>query len=291
MAVVRVAGVIALLAGLVVPGDARAARVVDPKGGSVVALRGTLVSMRASNKTGRTSLFRRVRGRFQRVPGIRPLIGLDLDLGIDRRGRPVGVYHRCDYGGACSGPYIFDVRAGGERPLRIPQRRGCRTSKGEASVWRDQIAYTRSCPGGGSGVFVVSGDGRPRRLFRSSARDAMSINVDLIRGFARVGTRVVSTGARRCEVSPPPPPPDFEVGPSYLTPAGVLWWVEEDVGEYGGAVTTLRSAKVGRGCSMTPPTPPVSLDAYNDDTFFESISVDAGRLYFANLAVPLAALR
>jgi hypothetical protein len=70
----------------------------------------------------------------------------------------------------------------------------------------------------------------------------------------------------------------------------VLWWVEEDVGEFGGARTRLNSARIGRNCSATPLGAPRSLDRYNDDTFFSSFSIDGSVMYFGNLALPLAEL-
>jgi hypothetical protein len=86
------------------------------------------------------------------------------------------------------------------------------------------------------------------------------------------------------------PAPDFEIGRTYLTSAGILWWVEEDVFEFGGADTVLKSARIGKDLSVSLRGSPVSLNDYNDDSFFPGISIDRRTLYFSDLALLLSEL-
>jgi hypothetical protein len=131
---------------------------------------------------------------------------------------------------------------------------------------------------------------RARRLLPLTPQAAKSTNVDLVPGFVAVGATLLSTGPARCQTAPPVPAPDFEIGPTYLTPAGVLWWVEENVVEFGGAETVLKSASIGSDCSVSLRGAPVSLNDYNDDTSFPGFSVDRGTLYFGDVALPLSEL-
>lgn len=269
---------------------ASAARVLDDKGGNAVALRGVVIWGRYNNRTGRTVLVRRVGGHVSPIPGVRPLINYNsLDLGLDRRDRVVAVFHRCDFRGACTGPYVVDVRSGGERRLRLPVQVGCKTSKGSASMWRDQVAFTRSCRDPrGNGAFLTTRDGSVRRLFPLSPLAAKFTYLNLVPGFVAVGVTLVSTGRQTCRTIAATAPPEFKIGPSNLTPSGILWWVEEDIGDFGGANTVLKSAAIGPDCSVTPRGSPKSLNRYNDGTLFPGFSVDGATIYFGNLAVPLA---
>src|SRR5512132_758101 len=105
-----------LLTAAALPREARA-QFADDEGYFLAALRGAVLWGKDAN--GRARLYRRSGRHIARLRGVRPLVTYDLDLGLDRRGRVVAVYHRCNFEGACGGPYLADVGTGRERRLRL----------------------------------------------------------------------------------------------------------------------------------------------------------------------------
>lgn len=256
------------------------------RGASVDAVRGVMIWQQQVR--GIPVLMRRVDGRTSRVPGMRPVrpdSGFrSLDLGEDEKGRIVAVYIlNCQLRRRCEGPYVADIRAGGERRLALPKHRGCATVK-SVSVWRDQIAYALRCPAAGrSGVYVAR-NGRTRLVIPQTSGAAGEASLaDLGPGFVAavsdgLGLQIGSTDAPRCRATVVAGGGD-DLGPVAVT-RGRITWVREVRGDFGGVQTTLERRAIAPNCTPTPLGLPRELNALvGDEAFVDGFAIVGKTLY------------
>jgi hypothetical protein len=254
-------------------------RLVDEDGYRVDALRGVAVWARPYARDGAV-LMRRIDGRTSRIPRVKPIASpIGMDLGIDRNGRLVLVYGRCDLGGSCRGPFIVDVRRGGERRLTVQTRRGCVPGP-TASVWRRVTAFTLRCGDDSSGVYMVD-DGRLRRLIPLTFSEAKYAEIDLTARYVSHYRDIASTGKERCRSELPPSPPRYKVSEVHAGPDRV-WWLRELVGDWGGGESELVSAAVGPDCQLTllgNPRPLDPLRLRSSPPLADGLAIDRNTLY------------
>lgn len=109
-------------------------------------------------------------GRIERLP-LRPAREMfAIDLGPGPEGSPTLVYTRCTRPGDCA-IHAYDLRTDSDRRLRELEAPG--TVLGRASIWRDDLAFTRRAAGSPD-VEVLLRDGTTGRLDSVPTEAAMS---------------------------------------------------------------------------------------------------------------------
>ncbi len=282
--------VASIVIGFVLMQDAAAVaqrvRTLDSGGRQVDVLRGVMTWWRQHDDDSPGPLMRRIGGRNTRIPGAPSAFDVrGLDLGVDRSGRVVLVYGRCDRG--CRGPFVVDVRRGGERRLNVPARRGCKPGI-TASAWRDLIAYGLRCRDGRSGVYLAR-DGRARRVLPLSFDAAKDPKLDLTARFVIAAGQIIATGEPGCSAFVRAPArPNFYVAAIDAHPDR-LWWIRERVEDEGGADSELVTAAIDPGCRVRPLGDPLPLAGRFplQPPFADSLAVTADGFYVASSEIGL----
>jgi hypothetical protein len=255
-------------------------------GAGVDALDGAVVW--AARAGGRPALMRRLDGQVSRIPGVRRVRAdsgfRSLDLGENRQGRVIAVYiANCQLRRRCEGPFVIDVRRGGERRLTLPEHPGCATVK-SMSVWHERVAYALRCPGSGNSGIYVARSGRARRVIALTDAEMQLIpSVDIGPGLVAaaadpLGVRVASTEAHACSAVVAAPNGDDLV--ALHVSRGRVAWVREVRGDFGGVSTTLERRAIGPDCTATSMGAPVPLNALvGGEAFVDSMAISGRTLY------------
>jgi hypothetical protein len=279
--------------------EARAeTRVIDANARDVDASDGVVVWVRDSGR--RTVLIRRVAGRVSHIPGVRSAGSFpELDLGRDARGRVLATYRRCDSSNRCRGPFVVDVRRGGERRPALHVPRFCRRPR-EASLWGARIAYLLSCPrkARSRGYFFLAGrhsaDGlapgapytlapAPRDLGPSIFLSAISpgeLGMFTLRGSPSCRTRVARLEA------------EGSVFQDVALIGTRAWWLHQTPSGASGATTMLEAATLNNSDCSVARRRAWDLTAIVGDRTARSFAVDGGSLFLlvdgkGAIAVPL----
>jgi hypothetical protein len=276
---------------------ARDVRELARYGLNVSALRGVVVW--EGRRGGRSVLMRRVNGRSSRIPGVRsaplppdliiPGSFRNVDLGLDRRDRVVAVYQRCGFSArTCRGPFVVNVRSGGERRLALDVPTGCGRSFSErpfsVSVWRDRVAYAWNCGRGRSGGVYVARDGHSRRLMALPPAARWGI-VDLagrlLAGATDDGIWVASGTVPGCRTVVASLPRNVDNVGVVAQRRGV-WWGFSTAGDFGGNINDFASVTVGSRCAVIA-RQALSFDAFGElNSFTGTFAIDGSTLYVAD---------